>query len=116
MKRTGPTTPELKSIIQELKKCSQQNESLLWKKVAKELEKSTRQRRKINLFQIEKYSKDGDTIIVPGKVLATGELTKKVKVAAWNFSESAQEKLKETITIQELMKKNPKGNKIKILC
>lgn len=116
MKRTGPTNPELQSLIKDLKTLSITNKVNIWKRIATELEKPTRKRRKVNLFQIDKHAKSGETVIVPGKVLATGDLTKQVKVVAWSFSEQAQSKIKERITIQELMKSNPKGSKVRIIC
>jgi large subunit ribosomal protein L18e len=110
------TNPELTKIIKELKTVSIKNNVKIWKKVATELEKPTRKRRHVNLYKIEKLTKDGETIIVPGKVLGTGELTKQVKVAAWEFSEQAQSKIKDQLTIQNLIKENPKGRNIKIIC
>lgn len=110
------TNPELEKIIKELKTLSIKNQSKIWKKVATELEKPTRKRRHVNLYEIEKLTKDGDTIIVPGKVLGTGELNKQIKVAAWDFSEQAQAKIKNTLTIQKIIKENPKGRNIKIIC
>ncbi len=116
MKRTGPTNPELQTLIRELKTLSINNDAKIWKRVATELEKPTRQRRKVNLHDIEKHSENGETILIPGKVLATGDLTKQVKVAAWSFSEQASSKIKDSVSIQKLMKDNPKGSKVKILC
>lgn len=116
MKRTGPTNPNLAKLIVELKIASIKNESKIWKRVATELERPTRKRRHINLQDIDKNSNDGETVLIPGKVLATGELTKQVKVAAWQFSASATEKIKDAISISQLMKDNPKGSKIKLLC
>ncbi len=105
--------------IKELKKTSIDNKSKLWKRVASDLEKSTRNKRLVNIYKIDKYAKTGEIIIVPGKVLGTGNLTKKVTVAAYNFSESAFEKINdakgEAISIIELMKKNPNGKKVRIL-
>jgi ribosomal protein L18E len=48
--------------------------------------------------------------------LSGGELTKKVTVAAYAFSKTTQEKLGTSlITIEEAMKKYPKGNNLKII-
>ncbi|MFH1589111.1 MAG: 50S ribosomal protein L18e [archaeon] len=109
---------QLTELIQELKKNSIENNVKIWKRVASDLEKPTRNARTVNIFKIEKYAKANETIIVPGKVLGTGELTKKVKVAAFNFSDSAFKKINEkgeVLTIKELLKINPKGKKVRIL-
>jgi len=118
VKRTGPTNPELNSLIEELKMKSLDNGVKLWKRLAKDLQKPSRQRRIINIYKINKYAKEGETIVVPGKVLNMGELDKKVDVAAFSFSDKAKEKINKvakTLSIQELMEKNPEGKKVRIM-
>lgn len=116
--KTGPTNPELKDLIINLKKLAIENDIKLWKRIASDLEKSTRSRRIVNLIKIDKYAKEDETVLVPGKVLAGGDLTKKATVAAYQFSDSAFEKINKigkAITIKELMDNNPKGSKVRIL-
>jgi len=119
VKRTGPSNLELVGLIQLLRKQSNEQKVKLWKRIADDLEKPTRQRREVNLFNIEKHTKENDLIIVPGKVLGTGDLNHKVTVAAFNFSGSAIEKIKkakgECLTIPEIMDKNPKAQKLRIM-
>ena len=73
----------------------------------------------MNLEDIEKATKDGEHIVVPGKVLSNGELNKKIKITAMSFSEKAKEKLlKSKIEISNMLdeiKKNPNAKGIKIL-
>ncbi|MBN2458365.1 50S ribosomal protein L18e [Candidatus Woesearchaeota archaeon] len=113
------TDIQLKGLIDELKKTSSEKEIKLWKRIASDLEKSTRQRRIVNLYKLNKYTKEGEIIIVPGKVLGTGEIDHKLTVAALNFSQSAISKLarnKSTVySIFELMKTNPQGKKVRII-
>jgi len=116
-KRTGSTNPQLQKLIEELSKVTLKNK--FWARVSEELSASTRARRVINLYKIEKYAQDGETIIVPGKVLSVGDLNKKVEVAALSFSEEAKQKILaakgKTLTINELFHKNPEGKKVRIL-
>ena len=114
-KPTGPTNPNLSKLIQELKMLSFKEKVNIWKSIAKELEKPTRRRRSVNLSKIDRYSKDNETIIVPGKVLGSGAISKTVTIAAFQFSESAKKKLKNFMLIHELMKKNPKGKNTRII-
>jgi len=56
--------------------------------------------------------------VVPGKVLGAGVLDHKVTVAAFAFSQSARERIDavgKTLSIEELLKKNPKGTGIKLM-
>ena len=82
---------------------------------------SSPRRRKIvlNLEDIEKEAKDGEHVVVPGKVLSQGELNKKIKITALSFSDKAKEKLlKSKIEFSNMLdeiKKNPTAKGIKIL-
>ena len=73
----------------------------------------------LNLTEIDKDSKEGDTVVVPGKVLSQGEINKKIKVVALGFSEKAREKLMKSksdpTTILEEIKKNPDAKGVKML-
>ncbi len=91
----------------------------IWRRVAEELSKPTRKRRTVNLSKVERFAKEGETVIVPGKVLAAGNLTKRITIAAWQFSKKAEEMVKKsgssTTTIEGLMKRNTKGTDVRIL-
>ena len=116
--RTGPSNQHLVDLIKELKILAIEKKVKLWKRIATELEKPTRIRRVVNLSRINKYCKDKETIIVPGKVLASGELDKKLTIAAFSFSDQALEKINgksKAITIGELIKENPQGKKVRII-
>ncbi|MBR9691234.1 50S ribosomal protein L18e [Candidatus Woesearchaeota archaeon] len=118
MKRTGPTNPLLKGLIQELRKKANEHGAKIWKRIADDLEKPARQRRIINLYKINKYTKENETVVVPGKVLSVGDLDHNVTIAAFTFSGSALDKINKkgkAIPINELLKEDPKGKKIRIL-
>lgn len=113
------TNYQLINLVRELKKKSIEDNVGLWKRIASDLEKPTRQRRIVNLSKISLYANENELIVVPGKVLGDGELSKKVLIAAFSFSDSAKEKVlasKGTImSIEELLKKNPKASEVRIL-
>ena len=115
MKRTGPTNPVLQKLIVALRIAKQP----IWARVADDLGRPTRNRRSANLSRIERYADGKRILLVPGKVLATGILKKKVTVAAWQFSAQATEKIRQaggqTMAIEELMKKAPKGENVRII-
>ena len=80
--------------------------------------KPSRTRRKVNIYSINAYAKDGETVLVPGKVLSEGNLSRKVNVAAFQFSEKAREKINKSgkaISLREIMQSNPKGKNIRII-
>ena len=113
------TNPLLISLIGELKKQSNENDVSIWKDIALRLQKPLNNWPVVNLEKIDKYTSEKETALIPGKVLSDGALTKKITIAAWSFSKQAQEKIKKAggkyITIEELVKSNPKGKDIRIL-
>jgi large subunit ribosomal protein L18e len=56
---------------------------------------------------------------VPGKVLGSGTISHNVTVAAFAFSQNAKKQIEsakgKTMTINELLRKNPKGKDIRII-
>ncbi len=119
MKMETKTDESLALLICELKKKSIESKQRIWKRIALDLERPTRQRRVVNLSRLNRFTKDGETVIVPGKVLSSGELDHKITIAAWKFSDSAEEKIAKqnakALTIQEFMKSDIKGKKIRIM-
>ena len=90
-----------------------------WKSVAHILSMPRRSRVEFNLDEIGAAAKDGENIVIPGKVLSQGELNKKIKIIALAFSENAKEKLSKGkinfSTIDEEIKKNPDAKGLRIL-
>lgn len=118
MKRTGPTNIHLRLLIKRLKQASHIHKAPVWQTVAYHLGKPRRQRVEVNLSRINRHVADGDVVVVPGKVLGSGELTKKITIAAWKFSKTALAKLRsagEAITIEELIQRNPEGKGVKVI-
>ncbi len=90
----------------------------IWKRVAKELLKPTRIMCRVNIDKLDKCVREDETAVVPGKVLSMGTLSKNTTVAAFQFSEKAKEKINakgKTLSIEELLAKNPKGSKVRII-
>jgi large subunit ribosomal protein L18e len=109
---------KLQELISSLKKQSIEQETGVWKRVALELERPTRQHRVVNLSKIEKFTSDNDIVVVPGKLLSGGELSKKVTIIAYNFSQNTADKVKgkaTIISIEDALKKYPNAKNIKII-
>ncbi len=117
--RTGPTNINLQNLVAELKKKAHADNNPLFARLAEDLEKPTRQRRQVNLSKISRYAKKGELVVVPGKVLATGELSQVVTIAAWKFSQQALDKIEKAkakaITINDLMKDGMKATPMRII-
>ena len=64
--------------------------SKFWNKVGYELAKSRRMWANVNLSKLERYAQKDNKIVVPGKVLGSGRLTKKLRIYAFEYSQSAK--------------------------
>lgn len=119
MKRVKSTNPELLGVIRLLRKQSLKTGANIWRDVAKRLSTSRRRRIAVNLSRLNRYTKAKETVIVPGKILGAGRLDHPLNVAAFTFSEKAKAKILKAkgkyLSIQELMKENPKGTNVKIM-
>ena len=111
------TNLQTRELISDLKKAGQN--VALWKRVAYELERPTRNLCNVNLFKLNKVLRDGEVALIPGKVLGTGNIDKKIEIADFAFSESALKKISakggKSYSLEELLKKNPKGSKVRII-
>jgi large subunit ribosomal protein L18e len=119
MRETKSTNPELITLIRFLKTQSRENQAAIWHDVAEDLSKSRSGRAAVNLSQLNRHTKRSDTVIVPGKILATGNLNHALTIAAFGASGKAEEKLRAVkakyLSIPELVKKNPTGKNVKII-
>lgn len=119
VKKINKTDPALIALINDLKKQANEKDAPIWKDIATRLEKPSRNWAEVNLDRISKYTGEKETALIPGKVLSDGNLTKKVTIAAWSFSDKSKEKIKKAggkaITLEEIMKNNPDGKNIRIL-
>ncbi|TET91111.1 MAG: 50S ribosomal protein L18e [Methanomassiliicoccales archaeon] len=106
-------------LIEELKILSYKKNARIWKDIAKRLSKPSKNWAEVNISRIARHAKKKETILVPGKLLGAGSIDIPLTVAAFNSSESAKKKIEKAggkaITIQELMKANPKGSSIRIM-
>ncbi len=119
MQRPAPTNSELAGTIGFLKRRGRQTQTPLWTAVAGYLGKSRRSRTVLNLGQVSRHASEGDTVVVPGKVLSSGEPTPKLTIAAFKFSPRALVKVEKAggrcIPISRLVEENPQGTKVKLL-
>ncbi|XES76431.1 MAG: 50S ribosomal protein L18e [Candidatus Bathyarchaeia archaeon] len=119
MRETKSTNPELLQLIKYLKTQSREKDAGIWLDVAEYLAKPSRQRVAVNLSKINRNSEESGTVIVPGKILASGSLDHAVTVAAFDASDKAKTKLAGAnaryLSITELVEANPKGSNVKII-
>ncbi|MCS7142719.1 MAG: 50S ribosomal protein L18e [Aigarchaeota archaeon] len=65
----------------------------LWARVLEEVEAPTKNRRNINLYELNRTTREGETVLVLGKLLGSGELRHRLTVIAFDFSDAAYQKV-----------------------
>jgi large subunit ribosomal protein L18e len=113
------TNPEILKTIRFLRKKSNETGAAIWDTLASKFEKSKHARAAVNLSRINRYTSDGEKVVVPGKVLGAGALEHKVSIAAFSFSKEARRKIEkvggECLDIPLLIQKVPKGSGVRII-
>lgn len=116
MPRNKPSQLRLK-LMRKIR--SYARESKFWRRIAEELKQSVRSKREVNVYKINRLTKAGDVIFVPGKVLGTGIINHPVTVGAFSFSKQAYSKITkaggEALLLEEFMQRYPKGSNVRII-
>ncbi len=119
MRETKSTNPQVLQLIEYLKTTSREKDAAIWLDVAAKLSKPSRQRIAVNLSKLNRVTDKNVTVVVPGKVLASGTLDHALTVAAFDVSDKAKEKISAAkakyLSIMELVEKNPKGSNVTII-
>ncbi|MEM0456960.1 MAG: 50S ribosomal protein L18e [Nitrososphaerota archaeon] len=92
-------------------------ESRFWRAILKEAKRP--KRRVVNVYRLDRYTKEGEVVFVPGKLLGFGNIDHPITVSAFAFSKSAYEKViragGNVLSIEDFMKLYPKGRGVKII-
>jgi len=117
--KTKKTNPNLVTLIQRLKDASRANEAPVWRDIAIRLEGSTSNWAEVNVGKLERNAAENEIVVIPGKLLGAGDISKKVTVAAFRSSGQARDKIKKaggkSMSIDELVALHPKGAKVRIM-
>ncbi len=106
-------------MARELKGASRKNNAPIWLRLAELALKPSSARRTINIGQIDKFVKDNDVIVVPGKVLGTGNLSHKITLCSFSISNTGAKKILQSggkiLSFTELIKGHPTGKGVTII-
>lgn len=110
---------ELVRLVVELRRAARSHDAPLWGSVADRLERSRHQANPLNVGHLERLTRSDETVVVAGKLLATGPLTKRLTVAAFAYSEEARDKIRaaggSAVSLHDLLKSRPDGAGVRLL-
>ena len=103
------------NIVWALRKAFKKNKTSIWRSLEQEVSKARSIRREVNIS----VTKNGEVIVVPGKVLGSGEMDHSLTVCAFSISEMAAKKITDVggkvITLNELIDRYPDGRGVRII-
>ncbi|MCP8304674.1 MAG: 50S ribosomal protein L18e [archaeon] len=106
----------LDNTIHNLRQAYKKSQAPIWLATVRYLSKSSSRRPSVNIGKISRLTKEGDVVLVPGKVLGGGVISHKITVGAYSFSEKASWKIQkaggDTLTLAEFIKKFPDGGRV----
>ncbi|HXG73727.1 MAG TPA: 50S ribosomal protein L18e [Candidatus Nitrosotenuis sp.] len=107
------------NMVKDLKKASAKNKAPIWSKLAVMAQKPSIARRIVNIKKINDVTKENDVVVVPGKVLGTGNMSHKITLCSFSISTSAAKKVLSAggniINYSEIISKFPTGKGVKII-
>ncbi len=116
---TQKQNPRLTNLIDDLQALADDEDAEVWRDVATRLESPRREHAEVNVSEIERYASEDEAVVVPGKVLGSGVLSKTVTVAAFDFSGSAEDKIEradgEAVPLDDYVADNPDGSEVRVV-
>ena len=107
------------NTILSLRNASQRNKAPIWRALQDELAGPRANRREINVRRLAEITKADEVVVVPGKVLGTGNLGHKLTVCAFSISETAAKKIIDSggrvIAFDDLINNHPDGRGVRLI-
>lgn len=112
-------TYPLTDTISSLRNAYREKQSPIWKSIEKKFKRTRSRYSEVNIDKLDNITKEGDVVIVPGKVLGSGILQHKITISAFAISIPAMKKIVDSggkvITINELVEQYPDGKGVRII-
>lgn len=106
-------------MVKEFKQASAKNKAPIWSELAQMAQKPSIAKRIINVGKLNTVTNDNDVIVVPGKVLATGNISHKITLCSFSISTAAAKKITgaggKIINHSEIITKFPTGKGVRII-
>jgi len=113
------SNPVLRETIVLLERQGRKQKAPVWRQASKSLAAGSSRGVEVNVGHISRCYDTSDFVLVPGKVLGSGKVDKKLVVAAYSFSSAARRKISDAggqaVGIRDLVEKHPDGSGVKIV-
>jgi large subunit ribosomal protein L18e len=108
------SNPVLRHASVMLEKMGKKQKAPIWTDASRMLSSPGKTKVEVNLGRISRIAEEGQALFVPGKVLGTGIMNRKVTIGAFAFSAQARSKIEASggsaLSVEQFLKKYPKGS------
>ena len=119
MSEVSKDNPQLAALIRDLRTLAREGSAPVWRDIADRLAAPRRNWAEVDVSRIGRHAQAKETVVVPGIVLATGEISIPVTVGTLRASAAARRKIESAgghvVGLLDLARGNPKGSGIRIL-
>ena len=116
---TRKSSSELVKAVTDLKEASRKNDAPVWRSIAMRLEGPSQNWPSVNISKLEYNVNKNSKVVIPGKLLGAGTITKKMTVSAYSFTQSAIDKVEaaggKCLSYNDFIKSNPKGTDVVVI-
>ena len=106
-------------MAKQLKMASAKNKAPIWSKLAQLALKPGSAKRVVNLTKINDLTKENDVVVVPGKILATGNIDHKITLCSFSISNAAAQKINQSggkiLSFSEIIEQFPTGKGVNMI-
>jgi len=111
--------PVVDATVWTLRRAFKSTKAPIWRYLEREISRARSIRREVNISRLASVTENGETVVVPGKVLGLGEMDHKLTVYAFSFSERARKNITGVggtiIGLDELIGSYPNGKGVRII-
>jgi large subunit ribosomal protein L18e len=113
------SNPVARQAVVMLERAAKKNDAPIWLAASRRLGSPAATKVQVNVGKISRLAASGEMVFVPGKVLGTGTIDKKVEIGAFSYSASARAKIEASggsaMTVQEFLARHPKGSGVRLV-
>ncbi len=113
------SNPVLRRTAVMLERAAKEQKAAIWGDAFELLSRPGLNKVEVNVGRISRIANASQAVFVPGKVLGTGLIDKKLVVGAFSFSGSARSKIAaaggSALSIEQFLKKYPRGSGVKLV-
>ena len=102
-----------------LERAGKEQKAPIWTAAARILTRPRNTRVEVNLGRVSRMAEEGQAFFIPGKVLGTGIIDKKLVIGAFSFSASARSKLEASggsaLSVEQFLDRYSKGSGVRLV-